>query len=130
MVRCRPKIGDNGQTWNLEHKVNAATDVQSPGLLDRFKQARKKFVKRFGMRLIRRLRETLASQSLVSAINQFECSDSLKESVTQLEEVINKINEIKKNEEKIRKLRKKLNIPEENIESLSYSDILEKKATS
>lgn len=46
--------------------MSAASEVETLGVLERFKQARKKLVKRTGMRLIRRLRETLANQSLVS----------------------------------------------------------------
>ncbi|MCP5080392.1 MAG: aspartyl/asparaginyl beta-hydroxylase domain-containing protein [Alphaproteobacteria bacterium] len=46
--------------------MSAASETESAGLLERIGQVRKRTVKRYGKRLIRKLRETLAQQSLVS----------------------------------------------------------------
>ena len=83
--------------------MSAATDVESGGILERFKQARKKMVKRAGMRLIRRLRETLANQSLVSNdpvldAKQFPALDAFTE---HWEEIRDEVKEILKHREAV-----------------------------
>ena len=83
--------------------MSAASEVETLGLLDRFKQARKKFIKRFGMRLIRRLRETLANQSLVSNdpvldAKQFPALDAFTE---HWEEIRDEVKEILKHREAV-----------------------------
>ncbi len=87
----------------VEHTVSAASEVETPGILDRFKQARKKFIKRSGMRLIRRLRETLANQSLVSNdpvldAKQFPALDAFTE---HWEEIRDEVKEILKHREAV-----------------------------
>ncbi len=91
------------QTNEVEHTVSAATEVQPTGVLERFKQARKKWVKRAGMRLIRRLRETLANQSLVSNdpvldAKQFPALDAFTE---HWEEIRDEVKEILKHREAV-----------------------------
>ncbi len=83
--------------------MSAASEVETLGLIDRFKQARKKFIKRFGMRLIRRLRDTLASQSLVSNdpvldAKQFPALDAFSE---HWEEIRDEVKEILKHREAV-----------------------------
>ena len=81
--------------------MSAASEVQPAGLLQRLKQARKKWVKRNGKRLIRRLRDFLASQSLVSNDpvidhTQFPALDAFSE---HWEEIRDEVKEILKHRE-------------------------------
>lgn len=83
--------------------MSAVSDVQQPGLMARFKEARRKAIKRFGMRLIRRLRETLANQSLVSNDPVLDAKQfpALNEFTERWEEIQAEVKEILKHREAV-----------------------------